>query len=961
MDFLAPKGTHKPDLCVFVLIGTSASGISLTLGHLLEDVEKSERIKRLAFDSDATQNYPHRTEPLVSRIGAGPWEPNTFIPIPIPNQDISEAILSGERPGEFDNVPSSILQTLKNHDKVGVGGLVGLGDASGNLNQDRCREAVRNVFNQITDSRNVLYGRAEVPLVVYEIAGCLGGTWGALERIHEVIVDEADQMSITVIFHRIMIYPGVHASKDMVASMANAFAWTKEFAARSTGRYVQMRFDRVSNRPVRRLASVIPTWIVSDMSNSPGKPTTVDTPALFSMIAHWLRLVTATPFGSGLPATLVDFEDDALEVDDNGERRVARSFGLSFVTLDRERVARFGVQKLVRHSLEQLHGPVDPEQVDEEIRQFFHHHHLHEGAGFTDLSRILRSQDPQGQTRVDPVTRFRSLFEESIRHLRGIDLLKAAPNIFQTTVTQTADAAEQIRETRRGFVEQVERELDHYINHRLWDPDRGVAHIQAWLQEAKDTLEWMVGLAAEDRRQHVERIASLQHRVERLEEEAIPPFTTMNSSQRWFNRRHIHRLAHEYVLQAKALESARQEDLAREEAIAALKEIRAIFEDRHGCVSRLTEEMASAISSTRAEEERIRHWEGTLVNPKGVALDDDLDGLYTRILSRPEDEGQDQEEGAIESRAARELLLALQVRTDVLELVKGEGGIAATMESMAFERLRPAVLALHVQTELLRRDLDELKSLLSERDWEAFESVRLNGATDHDRAQVVRFLYADDYRADEILQVLNQAAYLRGMGTAHNAQYRLTRHPGDAEYLIFVHLRLSIYPAQISLSSGCRKNYVLKERDSTCLPIHTELVGRFLPEQGVQATPLDAQIALIKAMAIGALEPANGNGSEAFVYCAYEGAHEPVDGDLRLFRRFDVRVEVATRFYCDWREIGPNPLREQVLQLGALVDGDVPEASPLSRQAAEYLDKRAVEKVIEELEWYGRNTLPQVT
>lgn len=962
------KNTHsRSQHDVILTLGTSPRSIRQVY-DLLVPADQERLNWALSIDADGTQSTAHLPQPLVARNGHSATRSPALVRTPLPDRDVVAAILDGAAP-DLSYAPPELLRLLAGNGMVGVGGKALLGNVAIGTHETPIRGTVGTLLTRLTDAHIVLRGeQAERPPCVFEVAGCLGGMWGGLDRLHDLVAEYTRLLGVDLTFQRLVLFPGVHPAKDMVSAMANAWVWMVESSARASGRYVHLHFDRDGGKPLRRLAPVLPTWIVSDLNNAPGMPATVATTALFTLTAHWLRLLTTTPFGTRLEAALVDFEDDARTVDPRGERRIARSFGLSFITLNRERVARFTVQRLVRCALDSLQTPADTEAVEAAMRQFIRAQRLREGAGFQEVSEALLVLGPTGETGLDQRTRFRRLFEAQRHALEGVALLRSVRDVFHTTVAQTRDAADHIREARRGLVARVIAEMDRDLSRGLWDPALGVPSMQAWLQEGQRTCKRLAELSAADRSRHSTQIVELQKLVQR-QEEALARFLAMPTLQRWFNRAHAQTLVDQYSRDATALEVARLEDQAREEAITGLQELAQAFADRSAKVTRLLDELASASTRASEEEARLREWDGTLVNPNGLALDNDLDDLCRHVLTRPGEEGQD--EATVEQRAARELLQTLAQRDALLTLAQEEGRLATELAAMAHERVRTPIGDLHVQTELLRRypaDSLALQACLRARDHEAHERVTLQGTVELENpTHVLRFVCGDSHRAAEIVQALHQAAAPRAQG---QAQYEFV-DTGDPEQLVLVQLRLSFPPSQLGLAPACRADYVQRSRGQTQESLHSTLVGRFLPQPGVPATDLDAQVALLKAWAIEALESPE---AEALVYRGFLGEHEEVDSALHLFRQFAVRVEVSTRFYCDWQEYGPEPLRRRIALLGtvqeALRQGSdstpqqqehAPEASPVGRHVAAWLSPDAVTQVLAELEWYARNTVPQAT
>lgn len=955
---------------LLVGVGTSAGAILNILRWLLAGFRNPERLGVLHVDSDRTFSFAHLPIPLFQKNGADGWGPDAFVHIPPPAEDFVKSIQRGERVG-YDHVPPAVLDTLNGDDGIGVGGIVLLGNAAGILHEPRVRSAIRRAINRITDHRTEFNDHGDAPLVVFEIAGCLGGTWGALEPVHDVIVDEAHRMGIQVSFQRTILFPGIHPARDMGTSMANAAAWLQEFAA--TASSCRLRLLRLGKGEPPRVepAQTGPVWVVSDMNNAPGKTSTVTTSELFTLVAYWHWLWLATPLGARLEQTLVDFHDDALGVDANGERRVGRTFGISFITMNHERIESFSAMRLVRLSLEALHGPVDIEEVEGEVRQFNRNHRLHEGANFAEVSNAIRSTNASGQMAVDQVARFRNLFDANLAGLEGVALLRDGPGIADTTVAQTADTAARFRASREALVDHVVRDIDAHVLRWLWDPERGASYTQAWLAEGKRVFDRMVDLASNDLRQHEEQINKMSAAVQTMEAEAIPRFLNMGPIRRWFNRGPIQTLAEHYFRTRRALEMARKEGQARAEAIEALRAIGAAFEARHTAITALIDELAAASNMAGAEEERIRQWDGTLHNPNGFRLDDDLESCYRQVIARLGDK--EAELDIVEQRAVHDLLVELGKHGDLLALSAEPGRIARELETIARNWIQPRVAALHVEDELFRRyppGSEKLRRFMRERDRQAMERLTFSGTAEHDNpVHLLRFVCADSRRGTEIVRAVNDASYTRAQAQG-NVQYELIG-VADPQRITLVQVRLSFPPSQIGLYPACVSAYADCKRTLQFERNHTDLVGRYLPRPGMRSTPDDARIALVKAFAIPAdavnskpapLELVAENGVSEVVLIRWNGQRETLGTDLsverHIARQYDVRVELATRFYTTWRIHGPDELRSRVLLLGAARAGKLVQPDPLALAIAPLVNDEAIQAVLDEMAWYKRNTDP---
>ena len=933
---------------IIIAVGTAFGGIFKQVRQLMHGITNLKQIGVIHLDTDGTRNFPHLATPFGSEQNNVDWGPNSFVHIRPPSRDFIDSINDGLRAG-FENIPPTVFDTIIGEEGVGVGGIVILASATAKLHSNKCRGAIRRVFNRITNTRNEFNTNVDNPLVVHEVAGCLGGTWGTLDHIHEIIVDEAHRMSVTVSFQRTMLYPGVHLAKDPDGSLANAAAWTKEFSARASGRYVYLSHGN-NGKVDLKTAPVMPTWIVSDTNNAPGKASTIETKALFSLMAHWFCLLLTTSFGRRLDQTMVDFRDNSLQTNARGERRVAQSIGFSHITLHRERVAQFVVKKSIHSTLEHWQSPANHEEVVQSTERFVRNQRLREGAGFSELSSVLRSD-----RNVDHVSRFRNLLEQNLGNYSGIELLHNALNISQVTQTQTITTAQtQMRAKRRALVEQVNNELDNQINRSIWNPELGVSATLDWIAEGKRIFNHMAGVAEDDHSVD-EKLTRREEEVRTMEAEAIPRFLSMGWFRQWINRGSIQELGKRYIRAIRDLGSLRLEDMAKKQAIQVLEDIGEAFEARLMQVNRVMEELTSIIAIVNDEQDHLQQSDQTFINPKGIALDDNLEEIYGRVLSRPGDE--ERELVDIETRFAGELLLELESHHNLFELCKTPGQVQTELKQIIIERIRPQLQTLHVQTELLHRyETDEqLQQFFRERDREAFESITFDGCVSHDNPEnVLRFFCGDSRRGSELVDILNQTAYVRANG---NSQYEFV-DTGNPEQLILIQIRLCVPPSSIGLYRVCRETYEQVRAEMTFESMHTDLVGPFLPEPGIVATAHDSRVALTKALAIDSLKLTTSNGSPAITFHRLAGEREPVTSDLAVFQRFNVRVETATRFWCAWRIHGPDGLRGQILRLGVLLKNAVENPTSMEQMVSDLINETALKTVLAELDWYDRNTNP---
>ena len=930
---------------LFITIGTAAWSKLIQLRQLMDIGINLRPIKVLHFDTDGTRNFPHLAAPFDPEKNEANWGANSFIHIPLPNRDFVRSINNGLRPG-FDNIHPTAFDTV-GEGVVGVGGNVLLASAITNAHYSKIRGAIRRVLKEITSIKNEL-STADTSLNIHEIAGCLGGTRGALENIHDIIVDEAHKMGISVSFNRIMLFPGVHLAKDPENSLANSAAWIREFSARASGRYIYLSYGK-NGEPTIKTAPVVPTWVISDTNNAPGTASTISTKELFSSVAHYLHLQLTTPLESRLDQMLVDFQGKSLKTNKFGEGRVAQSIGVSHITFNREYVAQSIIKKSVQRTLEHWLRSANSEEIIQNIENFVRDRRLREGADFSELSSALSSNKE-----VNHVSRFRHLFNQSLENFSEIELLEKAPEISKMTQTQTmATAQTHMEESRFEFVGKIGYEIEHHTEHSIWAPELGISAALAWLTEGKRITSHMAVMATKNKKAH-EQLISLEENTRTIEEEDIPNFLNMKWVVRLFKLKSIQEKIRHYIELVQQLGILRLKNIAQTQAAQTLEEISEAFESQLTQVTQVREELTSTVATVKDELKKIKQSDQAFINPKGIALDGDLEELYSRILFQIGNENYELAE--IETRFANELLIELKTHHNLFELCKNPGQLKAELEQLISKRIRPHVETLHVQTELIRRYNDkQLETFFRERDRESHEFLPLDGCVEYDNTlHVVRLVCGDRLHGSHLTEMINQVAYDRADG---NARYEFI-DTGNPERLTLIQLRLCVPPSSIASYKVCRDTYEQVRKEMTYESMYTDLVGSFLPEPGVVATFHDAQVALVKALAINILQLDKSNGVPALKFCQYTKQLESVTSSLEVFKQFNTRVEITTRFWCEWRLHSPAPIRKKIQRLKALILNIAQNPTTIEKIVSSLISKEALQTVLEELEFYDRNTNP---
>lgn len=959
MERIIKRQRVEAPLFVVITIGTAGEAVLQVVRRKLRHYVDFNGVEVRSIDTDGTGQLPFVAAPLISNGTVDGWGPQTRLLLQLPSRDHVAAVNRGQRRGIADGIHPEALRLLQGHDGTGAGGIIPLARIAGVFNWREIEGSLRQALSRCTAAVREQAPDEQPHLHIAYVESYYGSTAiGAGPLVHDRVVALCRNLGVEPRFFRIVSVPGIHPAKDMEAAEANAYAALKRDAARSTGRYVELVIDPDTGQRSYRLAQYVPTLYVSDASNAPGTVQSISPAQLHSTEAEFIASLLHTSFGRVLDARLADGVDDLQTRTSHGESRSAGSIGLSVISIDRERDLRWAIERHVVDTAAVLFGPEDPagtaNDVDDAVRAFIRRQDLMQGAGFEDLIHALLTYGDGEHPGEDLAERFARLFQNAI--VRPIDLETLADLPDQRRLVEA-----QVDEEEREWIhfaaqnkrEAVSAAIDQAINERLRRPGHGLRSAIHWMESLGTYLDRIIDRADEATRLHMEDARAHRERLEEIEQEGIPVFVEMGAVRRWANRREIEQLGSRYVSETRRLGSERVAERAGQAAVVVLNELRQHVHARLERLNTYADALHEAVEAAKTERDRIEAWDGVLVNPHGLRLDDDLLALYAQLIRQADESTAAGED--VPERAAQQTASFLQRATNLLERADE---IDAILHHEATQRLSPLYEALHVQDLFRRRypDDDILRRVLRERDRESWERLKLKGTTNHDHGEyVLRFVLGDNRHGQALVDLLNQgAAHGRRGGLAH---YEFV-DTGDPEKIVFIQIRLGFPISAIDKYDVYREAYNRRSVDLDFEKMHGEPVDRHLPEPGPPASTLDTQVALLQAYLVDGLKIGRG--------LSYEGMQDDVthiDDQLAALQAYDLRVELVTRLYAVFREIGPEPLYDRLDQIDSLLEtaeaNGKESEDPVMTAVVAHVEQEALDEVRKQVAWWAHNTIPQ--
>jgi len=949
---------------LLVLVGTTSGVIASMLGRVLDSKGGREGVQVVHFDSapaDTMRDDGDSASDCIALAGAGErsgdWGMNRFVHIAAPGEELMESVDAGEREG-YDTLPPQAAQTVASATKEGVGGLRSVGPSAARANAKQIRGTLDQKVKALIDDKQELYSEQGTGLRVFEFTTSLGGTQGALSSIHRTLQDIARKARIALSTQRVIGVPGMERSEDMESAYSNTAAYFREAQAAASGVCMDLEFDAVGCEPQVVAEPSECDFLVSDVNDPPGMPRRIKLPALNALIANWFYLLIRTPLGARLSQVLMDFMDDADVENDRGERRKARSFGLSFITLGRHRLIRNGGVTLTGKAISALLAGSDEDVVQTDVKQFVRVHRLHEGAGYTEISSALCSGEERGE---DLLERLRHVVGRTLSGLDPETFLNRGAEICQTAVEQSGDFKGTIDQNAGRLIDDVRAAMDDQVSRACWDHDRGITAAKAWVERARLVFENMKELAGEDQQESRAEVEELTDVVNAITNNAVPGFLKMGPLERYFAKAQVAELSKRYAIESARLAAMKVEDEARSGAIRVLSRIGELLHTHEAILTDLERSLADEAKSLAAEKERILHEDGTLMNPNGFRLDDDLDYYYSQTLRRPGDG--DADVAMLEEREVKNLISQLGADGRAVPGTVDAESITKRLRTSAEERVRPYVMSLTAASEFFRRYADkpaELMRFLRERDAEAYERIRLRDtATEDNPCHIMRFVLAGRDRGAEIAAKLNRAASPRS-ATNGNAEYELLELDDD-ERIVLVQVMLTFPFSEVDVYRTSLGYYRQEAQALSYEKRHRTPMGRALPDIGVFASDRDAEVAMLRAYAIGALQTEGGNGSLRLVLHRHRVERVAIGTDIHdpacPFKDYATRVELASRFGCHWRLVGSEPIRRDLSLLSG-GDSDATQSDGMGRLLIQLVSPEAVAILMEEMDFYERSTNP---
>ena len=952
---------------VYISIGTTARGKIANLGH----ISHHGSIESVAFDADRTGSFPMKADPLFDDGSSRVAE--TFIHCPPPHPDWMAAVRRGEKPGQADFVSPAIPNMLNGEQDRGVGGLPPLGRLAALARKAQNEDALRSALLRLTRKRSDQTPRGMESIRVIILGGWVGGfACGAMNEIGDSLQFVAadlgmeDELSV----ERYVLLPGTNENNDIQAARANAYAQITEYAARATGHYMKL----VNNGDGWHEQSVSApvTTFLTDKGNAPNVKTR-SVSNLLTLTAHALHLRDG-PLRSHLERDQLDLQKIERKTGVYGEPRAGRSFGLSVISLNRERVKAYQRERLcskvldlhlgddvdfnggeIQEAAETQNDDSQDHHVKDAVRSFLQNHALLEGGDYADLTRALIESIEGG------IGRFNNLYKVPGT---GIESLQAAPKVLprvRGTLEALWDA--ELPEAREHKV----ADTVHAVRVRVERVTRrqGLVAAGKWIEEFIAHADILHERAEESLRERIDEVEAREDELNRLEDDVIEEWAKRSYLKRLINRDELDRVGARYDQEARDLLEAVLDQKAGVEAIEVIAGMREYCLDLQLKINDLLEGAQAVCRRADAEVDRIINYDDILSCPDGIELATkrergrDIEDIYYDLLLQGSAQSEEADREALEKRWAERILAALRkAHGPLLDGDSADEELYALLGEAIEARFDEALSELHVQQELMRRypDAETLKDVLAERHQEAYETLRLDRTAEED-AHRLRYLVGDRLKGETLTDFLNASV-------KDGKQYKFvdTVDTGLHERVYIVQVRQAIGLGHIGDLDTYARAY--KQRSSTDDELlHPAPVGRHLPAPNRPVSEQDEQEALLKAHLIDvvggkSLLKLRKDGSALELQLQNGGRRQIFNGEDKQ-GAYGAQVEVATQFYNCFRLHGPRKLYDQLGHVERICAGDASPENPVEERLPKSLERDAIKRVRGHLRHYEHNSIEE--
>jgi len=943
---------------VTILVGSWNGALRRILAYKLRGPERAPWALGHVDTTDGSARS-HVPAPLPGRDEE--WDGRTEV-IPVPSEDYLREAQDGEWPGRIDYLHPDIIRKWSGGEDVGTGNVPAVGNATSRVREFQLRRMVEDLVRTAQEADPVGASVSEPPseLRVRIVFSSHGGTHGMVPQITRVVKEVCSDKAVDPMLQWFFALPGANESRDFEKSQANSFGFLKELCATATGRCIDVRTDRVGRAERYGRPPVIPI-VLCDLANTPvGTPAPLSEAEHASLIADALILNSQPNFASRLAEDLEDFRKDLLGESIGGRTQkdpsVGISMGISSITLDRGRVAQFARSILRQDADRLLLGPPSSsgdgaqDEVTGEVIDFANASNLSEGEGHAELSRQIKRASTR-DSHPTLVSEFEDAFESrlSAQAEQGrsdpTDLLARIDSIHESARKQVfLREKEGVIESTAEKVARVKvSEVRQWIERAILNSDAGLRGARSRLKTLRALLEELIPVVEEELPSLRDRLTARKEELEEFAETKVSRYLNRWFPYRWaigirslfsswpsYSERG-EQLIETFRQKARGVEQARIALQAKEGVVDLLRQLRDAIDPLVSHLDQLEQELQTDEAQHGKRAARIEEWNGTMQNPNGVRLDDDLERVLEYALPQSPEE------------TTRSVVRQLPEMVELLD--EEPETLTETLGQRIDEEIEKHLTNLDVYDCLRDLYAEELEDILERAELRSFERIPLSDTEDVEGVKVLRYLVGDQSRLGSIRDQLNQIA--RRPGRSNRRTFQVVES-GSAEKIHLVQVRVRFRFSRIRTYDSYREAYDKWTQRQQEL-VHTLPGYRFLPNPGSTPTRIDRERALLRAFLTESLK--SGGRQEGLAFRGRDGNELPLGPDLSRLADFPVHVEIVSRLYALFREEGETPLRRRLN-----VVQNAGEDAGLVKTVSRHVSEEAIEQVRDEIDYFQENT-----
>ncbi len=920
-----------------------------------------------SFDTDDTiifNNLPQPTNPELQGKG---FATGTFQLLkPIGTNTVTK-IKEGFYPGRAG------FGSLK---QLGIGGSgtkgVGQSPMSGaaayEFNKEFLETRVEEGLKSFTEKRHTdadTEGQQIVNVCINHEYG--GSSAGGREKFNLIKRDSHKKLGLDESNIELIIVPDTADTKDWLQTASICFSGIAEISAAATGKFYIISQLASDSEP--RIYSVPQGRIIFIANNNDAlhKPLSTDRMRQSSLIANFVHLFSSSDFGSQLMKELIDFDDDAETQTINGEPRCGKSLGMSFITLNRERLIRHHVARIEELICNSLMQEKTNDEISALAQVFFRQLRLLEGESFNQHSdTLLKYPHNNGSIKfVSLIARSRQLITQNLNGHSGIEAIKAAKASFQHSTEILQEFIPVIGDNVINRRQELINEFDNRLITIIKNNELG-------FRTALDFCEIVTVMNTQEKNSISDEIVELEHELEQqhqavkqFQEELFPQVEGKGLIWRTFNRDYIRQVASNGC---NAVANSTEIDLrlqAKQQVLQICDELNKHIAER---ISELIE-MLTIIDNYRVSQKEIVDYEENLdeiyVCPNGHSLitRDNITEYYERALAT----AVGKEFAEAEKQIVNNSLHVFHSRLENPFDLKENPECFEVLSEVAFDRLKTFINNLNVFDELLRiRNIgsESLRSYLLERAREAEPALRLKDNDIHDNPQhYINIIGIKDGASNPIVTELNTYGTQRHPYTAIDTQ--------DPDSIVLLSLRSTFPVSDMIPFDNWKKAYFETAKGMKEERFHRAMWRRFIPLPGNKLTLSDVRRYLAMAFVIGRVSCRTRTEGTILQYSEFditrpneiEGCRiislgGNIQNILTYFQQhYDLLVEIFSLYYeINYQLKGPEFIDKKLLELQSF---DVEDKSSLNGLVRSLVDDDTIEELFKQLDWLVDQTTPQ--